>query len=75
MGYFGLKKEATPGVDGETWRHYGEHLEVILQDLSERLQRGAYRAKPARRVHIPRVGIVGNPRNSEQHRHAVPCIV
>ena len=25
--YFCLKKEAAPGVDGETWRHYGETLE------------------------------------------------
>src|ERR1700740_1330184 len=49
MAYFSLKKEAAPGVDGETWRHYGEELEVKLQDLSERLKRGAYRAKPARR--------------------------
>ena len=22
--YLGLKREAAPGVDGETWRHYGE---------------------------------------------------
>jgi retron-type reverse transcriptase len=50
--YFSLKKEAAPGVDGETWRHYGEALEVHLQDLSERLKRGAYRAKPVRRVYI-----------------------
>src|SRR5271165_6071369 len=54
MAYFSLKKEAAPGVDGETWRHYGEQLEVNLQDLSERLQRGAYRAKPVRRVFIPK---------------------
>jgi RNA-directed DNA polymerase len=47
-----LKREAAPGVDGETWRHYGEALEEHLQDLSERLQRGAYRAKPVRRVYI-----------------------
>jgi hypothetical protein len=26
MAYFALKKEAAPGVDGETWRHYGEEL-------------------------------------------------
>src|SRR5712692_9575057 len=52
--YFRLKKEAAPGVDGETWRHYGEQLEVNLQDLSERLKRGAYRAKPVRRVFIPK---------------------
>jgi len=46
QAYFSLKKEAAPGVDGETWRHYGEQLEANLQDLSERLKRGAYRAKP-----------------------------
>src|ERR1700751_3615642 len=52
MAYFRLKKEAAPGVDGETWRHYGEELERNLRDLSERLKRGAYRAKPVRRVYI-----------------------
>src|SRR5271165_2222337 len=52
MAYFSLKKEAAPGVDGETWRHYGEELEKNLQDLSARLKRGAYRAKPVRRVYI-----------------------
>ena len=51
--YFSLKKEAAAGVDGETWRHYGESLEDNLRDLSERLKRGAYRAKPVRRVYIP----------------------
>jgi RNA-directed DNA polymerase len=52
--YFSLKKEAAPGVDGQTWRHYGETLEENLQNLSERLKRGAYRAKPVRRVFIPK---------------------
>ncbi len=50
--YFGLKKEAAPGVDGETWRHYGEALEENLRGLSERLKRGAYRARPVRRTYI-----------------------
>src|ERR1700737_4595861 len=54
MAYFRLKKEAAPGVDGETWRHYGEQLEANLQDLAESLKRGAYRAKPVRRVYIPK---------------------
>ena len=54
MAYFRLKKEAAPGVDGERWRHYGEQLEKNLQALSERLKRGAHRAKPVRRVHIPK---------------------
>jgi group II intron reverse transcriptase/maturase len=52
--YRGLKREAAPGVDGETWRHYGEDLETNLQDLSHRLKQGAYRAKPVRRVYIPK---------------------
>jgi RNA-directed DNA polymerase len=50
--YYALKREAVPGVDGETWKHYGEHLGINLLDLSERLKRGAYRAKPARRAYI-----------------------
>src|SRR5260370_13794904 len=54
MAYLSLKKEAAPGVDGETWRNYGETLEDNLQDLSHRLKRGAYRAKPVRRVYIPK---------------------
>src|SRR5258708_12155257 len=54
MAYIKLKKEAAPGVDGETWRHYGETLEDNLQDLSHRLKRGAYRAKPVRRAFIPK---------------------
>lgn len=50
--YYGLKRAAAPGVDGETWRQYGENLESNLEELSGRLRRGAYRAKPVRRVFI-----------------------
>ena len=28
--YFGLKRDAAPGVDGETWQGYGEQLEANL---------------------------------------------
>ncbi len=52
--YFSLKREAAPGVDGETWRHYGENLEEHLQDLSGRLARGAYRASPVQRAYVPK---------------------
>ena len=52
--YKALKRGAAPGVDGETWRHYGENLEANLLDLSGRLKRGAYRAKPVKRVYIPK---------------------
>ena len=52
--YFSLKREAAPGVDRVTWRQYGRDLEDNLLDLCGRLQRGAYRAKPVRRVFIPK---------------------
>jgi RNA-directed DNA polymerase len=52
--YFSLKRGASAGVDGMTWKHYGEDLEACLGDLSERLKRGAYRAKPVKRTYIPK---------------------
>jgi group II intron reverse transcriptase/maturase len=52
--YLSLKRGAAPGVDGVTWREYGEGLEERLQDLSGRLQRGAYRARPVKRRYIPK---------------------
>jgi len=52
--YFGLKRHAAPGVDRVTWHSYGEDLEAKLTDLSARLQRGAYRAKPVKRTYIPK---------------------
>jgi RNA-directed DNA polymerase len=60
--YLTTKKDAAAGVDGETWEHYGETLEANLQDLSQRLKRGAYRARPLRRVYIPKVGKPGELR-------------
>ena len=52
--YFALQRKAAPGVDGETWQQYGTGLEGRLADLHSRIHRGAYRAKPSRRVYIPK---------------------
>lgn len=52
--YYGLKRKSATGVDGETWASYGRSLRENLQDLSDRLARGAYHAKPVRRVYIPK---------------------
>ena len=52
--YQALKRKAAAGVDGVTWADYSEGLEARLVDLHARLHRGAYRAKPSRRVHIPK---------------------
>jgi len=49
-----LKKQAAPGVDGVTWEEYGRELEVRLVDLHGRVHRGAYQARPSRRVYIPK---------------------
>jgi len=52
--YWALNPRAATGVDGVTWRDYGEDLEVNLRDLHGRVHRGAYRARPSRRVYIPK---------------------
>ena len=52
--YFQLKRKAAPGVDGVRWEEYGRDLEARLSDLQGRIHRGAYRARPSRRVWIPK---------------------
>lgn len=52
--YYGLSPWAAAGVDGAKWEAYGEELEENLRELSGRLKRGAYRARPVRRVYIPK---------------------
>ena len=53
-GYWAIRPKAAPGVDGQTWEAYGQNLEDNLRDLHRRLHSGAYRAKPSRRVYIPK---------------------
>ncbi|MCK7476987.1 MAG: group II intron reverse transcriptase/maturase [Candidatus Moduliflexus flocculans] len=53
-GYYALKHNAAAGVDEVTWHEYGERLEERLTDLHERVQSGRYRAKPVKRVWIPK---------------------
>src|ERR1700736_3881272 len=50
--FFGLKEDAAPGVDRLTWKDYEAGLERNLEDLHDRVHRGAYRALPSRRVYI-----------------------
>lgn len=49
-----LKKSAAAGVDGLTWHDYEMDVESKIKDLHGRIHRGAYRAKPSRRVWIPK---------------------
>jgi RNA-directed DNA polymerase len=52
LSFYALKRSASPGVDGMTWRDYEADLETNLQSLHERVHRGTYRALPSRRKYI-----------------------
>ncbi len=45
-----LKKTAAVGVDEVTWHEYEQNMGSNITDLHGRIHRGAYRAKPTRRV-------------------------
>ena len=52
--YLALSRQAAPGVDGQTWEEYGEGVLERLKDLHARVQSGRYRAKPSKRIWIPK---------------------
>ena len=52
--FFALKRDAAAGVDGVTWQDYEADLDRRIEDLSDRVRRGAYRAQPSRRRYIPK---------------------
>jgi RNA-directed DNA polymerase len=52
--YLALNRKGAAGIDGQTWQMYGEELEANLRELSERLQKGSYRARPVERCYIPK---------------------
>jgi RNA-directed DNA polymerase len=54
QSYCALERDSAPGIDGVTWQAYGENLEEKLSDLQDRIHKGSYRARPARRTYIPK---------------------
>ena len=54
QSYNALKRDAAPGTDGVTWQAYGENLDEKLKALHDRIHKGSYRARPARRTYIPK---------------------
>ncbi len=54
MSFFALERRAAAGVDGLTWQAYEADLDRRIEDLHQRIHRGAYRALPARRGFIPK---------------------
>src|SRR6516164_9540610 len=54
QSFFELKEDAAPGVDRLRWTDYEADLGRKLDELHDRVHRGAYRALPSRRVYIPK---------------------
>jgi retron-type reverse transcriptase len=52
--YHRLGRDRASGVDGVTWREYGEHLEENLRELVARMKAKRYKPQPAKRVYIPK---------------------
>jgi RNA-directed DNA polymerase len=52
--YYMVKHGSSAGIDGETWNEYGKNLEDNLENLSERLRKGSYRARAVKRTYIPK---------------------
>ncbi len=52
--FYSLKRNVATGIDGITWGQYVENLTENLEDLCQRVKRGAYRAKPVKRSYIPK---------------------
>jgi len=52
--FYALKRNVAVGVDHVTWHEYERDVENRIADLHGRIHRGAYRAKPSRRVWIPK---------------------
>jgi group II intron reverse transcriptase/maturase len=50
--YRRTRKDAVPGIDGQTADEYAENLEENLRSLLERMKSGKYQAPPVKRAHI-----------------------
>ena len=66
--YQELKRGKASGIDGVTVEAYGEDLQGNLTRLVERLKRKQYRAKPVKRVYIPKAG------RSEKRGLGIPSV-
>ena len=49
-----LRKDASAGIDGVTYKQYEAHAEENIRKLHQRLKEGQYQVQPLRRVYIPK---------------------
>lgn len=52
--FYMLNKKSAAGVDGQTWKQYGEQVKERIPDLLKEFKSGSYRAPLVRRVYIPK---------------------
>jgi RNA-directed DNA polymerase len=54
LAFGSLRKQAAPGVDGQSYADYAKNLDENLSELHARLRSGRYSAPPVRRAYIPK---------------------
>jgi len=52
--FHAIRRDAAPGVDGETWADYEKDLDRRIAALHSKIHSGGYRALPSRRSYIPK---------------------
>ena len=52
--YRRVRKDAAPGIDGQTVAGYGENLTENLRGLLDRAKDGSYKAPPVKRAYVPK---------------------
>ncbi len=54
LAFRSLRKQAAPGVDGQSYEDYAVNLDQRLRDLYAQLKSGRYQAPVIRRVYVPK---------------------
>src|SRR6266851_4846873 len=54
LAFGSLRKQAAPGVDGQSYEDYAANVDQNLKDLYAQLKSGRYQAPLIRRVYIPK---------------------
>lgn len=54
VAYRSLNRTAATGVDDVSWAEYGEGLEKRLVELHDQIHGGRYRARPSKKIWIPK---------------------
>jgi len=52
--YYSLGRDRASGIDGVSWKEYGENLDENISNLVSRLKSKRYRPLPAKRTYVPK---------------------